>query len=144
MSDINIELVQKRLVVVLYFSEIMMTNLSATINEAEREQNILIEMFNYQFYQEVYTQLEKKSAIFKLYLEDLQDMKKAFDEQIAMGEQITLNEKEIAYEELLIHAIAEVSILIKKLEIEQNEMMKKKERKDEKNTKNSNGTLLNY
>ncbi len=127
MNDINIQLINKRLIEIIYFSEVLIPHLKATITEAEMEYNILIYMFNYQFF-----------------LEDLIEMKNSFDEQISLEEQLDLSESEKEFEELSIHAIADVSILIKIIKIEMDEIKIKMERENEKNIKNNSSSLLNY
>ena len=144
MNSINIKLVNKRLVEVLYFLEVLIPHLQATISEAEREFNILIELFHEQFFHELYKKLEKKCQIFEVYLEDLLEMKKEFDLNIQSNKKLTLEEDENEYEALLIHGTAEVSILIKRLKIEMKEILDKKEKNYENNIKNNNSCMLNY
>lgn len=140
------ELVKKRLVEVLYFSQVLIPHLHSTINEAEKEYSTLIEIFNNQFYSELINKLEKKYKIFQIYLEDLQEIKISFDEKIELSETLELNEEDNKFESLLIQAIAEVSILIKTIHIEIEEMNKKiyKEQTDEKDIKNDTSSFLNY
>lgn len=140
MNSINIELVNKRLVEVLYFSEVLIPHLQATISEAQKEFNILIELFHEQFYFEIYRKLQKKKEVFKIYLEDLLEMKSEFDNYVQVNEKLQLDVVEIEYEDILIHCTAEVSVLIQKLEIEMKEIIEKKDKNYEKFTKDNKNT----
>lgn len=144
MNSINIDLVNKRLVEVLYFIEVLIPHLRATISESERESNVLIELFHNQFFYELYKKLENKCQVFEVYLEDLLEMKKDFDLHVESNEKLKLEEDESEYESLLIQGVSELSILIKILKIEMKEILDKKDRNYENNTQNNNSCMLNY
>lgn len=135
MNKVNSELLEKRLVELVYMKEVLIPKLNETIHNAEVEYNPLIEMFKYQFYNEIHSKLEKKYKLFGVYLEDLTDMKIAFDEQIELEKKLNLNDFELEFESLLINVIAEVSVLLETLKIEMEEIQNKiKERKNEKDS----------
>lgn len=144
MNEVNISVINKRRVEVLYFLEVLLPHLLATIFEAEKQFNILIELFHVQFFGELHKKLQKKVEIFEFYLEDLLEIKKEFDLHVKSSEKLSLDDKENEYEALLIQATADVSMLVKRLKIEIKEILEKKEKNNEDNSKNNNHNMLNY
>jgi hypothetical protein len=147
-SVVNIELIYKRFEETQYFSQVLIPHLHETIHEIKCKQNVLVELFHNQFYEELYTQIESKHALFKVYLKDIIEMKEAFYQYIQTEEKTTLTEEEAQIESLLVNAVSEIQILLDRLEIEMINILNKLEKQDENLDKDIQDTnksdLLNY
>lgn len=136
MNDANIELLKKIQVHTLYFKEVLIPHLNSTITEAEIEMSVIVESFGKQFYTELLNKLQKKANLFKVYLDDLNSLKINFEEQLKFEQKTKLDSSEFEFENLLIHSIAELNIVIKTIEIEMSDIKNKiEEKSNEKSIK---------
>jgi hypothetical protein len=123
-----------------YFEQIVFVHLYALINQISLNDSILLEVCNEKFYMEVYSNLNKKRSQYYLMLLNTEDLKQEFDNDITSSNKTSLTIDEMEYESLIIEAHNSISTLIKKFDIElENLLTKAKQNINNKQKENNNG-----
>ena len=117
----------------IFSNEVSIISVNDGITYSQKNYPALVELFNHNYLKEVHRQLNIKKETNSLYLEDLKIMIQEFNMRIKNAKATELNDEEIEYENTLISAIAEISMLIAKLDVKMKFVFEKLGEKNEDN-----------
>lgn len=130
-ENLNIKYMQRMLNLAIYSNEVTLVSIDGMIHNTQKEHSSLFNLFSNDFFQTVYQQLNEKKETNKLYIEDLKVLHKEFNLRIKNLGNTHLSDEEKKYEDTLISAISEISMLVNKLEIKIKNLFEKLGEKNE-------------
>jgi hypothetical protein len=116
-ENLNLTAVKNVRNIAVYSNEVSLRSVDDTITNTQRQNPLLVKLFSNSFFKEVKKQISIKKKIYEVYLQDLKIMQKEFNLEIEQSKIIVLDDEKQEYENTLVTAIAELSILISKLDI---------------------------
>ncbi len=124
-ENLNIKYVRRMLHMAIYTNEVTLVNVDGMIHNTQKKHSSLVNLFSSDFFEAIHHQLNEKRSNNNLYLEDLKIMQKEFNLMLKQTTSTFLNDEEKEYETTLISAIAEISILISKLDMKMKVLFEK-------------------
>lgn len=134
--DTNKKIVEARLYEIVYVDEVVLVQLREHIAFASRQYSSLLEVYKGQFYKAIVDGLSVQKSIFEYYKEDLENILKEYNEEMSQSDLLEFDVTHHSHEEKLINAIALITNLIKKFDIEIH--------KNSKELQNENNTTYEY
>ena len=128
-ENINIQSIQSMHNIAIYAKDITLKRIDKVIVETQRDNPMLLELFADKFFSEVHKQLQAKKKIYNIYVMDLQNIEKIFDEQMNIADS-RIDAQQMKYKDMLVASLAAFSILIAKLDIKIEEIQEKIEGKN--------------